>query len=236
MEKRNLINLIMIDSFVVLFDLNGTLVNTEEAFFTSYKEALSKYNISFTIDDFTNNWSTKGKKLKDFLTDINREDLLLVEKDIMKHKDEVFEKIFEEKSSIMPGAKEAVERIKRNGIPLGLDSSNARHNINRLLIKFGLENMFDAITSFDMELDESRFGAKKKKSSRLKALAEMLNSSPNESVVIGDAEKDIKGAKDAGMKTIAVPSIYTKNNDFSIADKVIKSLDEVNLELIVSLF
>ena len=37
------------------------------------------------------------------------------------------------------------------------------------------------------------------------------------------------------MKVIAVPNIYTKDHDFSRADKVVESLSDINLELLESL-
>ncbi|MBI2611778.1 HAD family phosphatase [Candidatus Gottesmanbacteria bacterium] len=223
-------------NFAVLFDLNGTLVDTENAFFHAYKDVLSKYGIPFTLETFTSHWSTKGKKLKDFLIEIKREDLLPKEKELLSQKDEVFQATLEERALLMPGAKETVERLKKENIKLGLDSSSTRENIEKILSIFQMSSIFDAITSGDMELDETKYGEKKRKSSRLKALADMLGISYERCVVIGDAEKDIKGAKDAGMKAIAVPNQYTKVNDFSKADKVVENLDQITSKLLEFLF
>lgn len=86
-----------------------------------------------------------------------------------------------------------------------------------------------------MPLDEEKYGPRKKKSSRMKALADIRGFPYEKIIVIGDAEKDIKGAKEAGMKAIAVPNQYTKDNDFSLADKTLSNLDELNQQLLSTL-
>lgn len=218
------------NDYAVIFDLNGTLVDTEIAFFNAYKDVLARHGISFILEQFTSNWSTKGKKLKDFLIEIKRQDLLQEEREILAEKDKIFQETLKPRVILMPGVKKTIARLKKENIKLGLDSSSSKKNIDEILSIFQLSGVFDAITSGDMELDEPKYGDKKKKSSRLKALADMLGYTYDKCIVIGDAEKDIKGAKDAGMKSVAVPSKYTKENDFSLANMVIKSLIEITPE------
>lgn len=222
-------------SFAVIFDLNGTLVDTEVAYFLAYKDVFSKYNIPFTIEEFTMYWSTQGKKLSDYLKIIKREDLMPKEKEMLKEKDIIFQETLEQRAKLMPGAKDVVDNIKREDIKLGLDSSTTRGNIDKMLLIFKLNSYFDAVASGDMDLDEQKYGEKKKKSSRLKATADLLGFLHSRCVVIGDAQKDIQGAKKAGMTAIAIPNQYTKDNDFSQADKIIKSLNEITPEVLNSL-
>ena len=54
-------------------------------------------------------------------------------------------------------------------------------------------------------------------------------------MVVEDAEKGVVAAKAAGMKCIAVPSHYTANNDFSQADLLVPSLDEITMNVIDAL-
>lgn len=223
------------NKFAVIVDLNGTLVNTEVAFFKAYQDVLVKHDIPFTIEDFTFHWSTQGKKLNDYLQHIKRYDLLPKEKEMLSEKDKIFQETLEKRAMLMPGSKTALERLKNAGIKLGIDSSSTRENIDQMLTIFDLQNIFEAISSGDMQLDEQKYGERKKKSSRMKAVADMLGFPYDKCIVIGDAEKDIKGAKEAGMKAIAIPNQYTKNNDFSKADRIIESFDTVTIQLLISI-
>jgi HAD superfamily hydrolase (TIGR01509 family) len=58
---------------------------------------------------------------------------------------------------------------------------------------------------------------------------------PSECVVIEDAEKGIVAAYRAGMKSIAIPNRHTRSNDFSLATRVLSSLDELTEVLVQSL-
>ncbi len=217
-------------SYAVIFDLNGTLVDSETAYFQAYKEVLNDYDIPFTLELFTDYFSTRGKKLKDYLEDIGREDILEKLEDITRKKEEIFQNTIAERVAMMNGVKDILDRLTIEQIMLGLDSSTSRENIDRMLTHHELRDYFDAIASGDMDLHE-KYGDVKKKSSRLLFLAESLRFDPVRCIVIGDAEKDLKGAKDIGMKAIAVPNVYTKNNDFSLADATFESLEELDKKI-----
>ena len=58
--------------------------------------------------------------------------------------------------------------------------------------------------------------------------AELLKTEGSNCVVLEDAQKGIEAAYAAGMKSIAIPNIYTFDNDFSKADLILNSLKEIN--------
>ena len=218
----------------IIFDLNGTIADTETAYFEAYKKVLREYDIDFTIRQFTENWSTKGKKLKDYLIAIKREDLLPSVNEISSVKDAEFQNTLEERVILMKGAKEVLQRITDAGFRCGLDSSTGQDNIVKILKHLGVMHYFDAITSGDVNLDVQKYGPKEKKSSRLKFLADSLDTEVKKCVMVGDAEKDITGAKEAGMYAVAIPNVYTKDNDFSKADIIVDNLGSITPEMLVS--
>src|SRR5438105_4619108 len=59
------VTIFSVTHFCIIFDLNGTLVDTESAYFLAYKDALEIYDIAFTIEQFTENWPRRGKKLRE---------------------------------------------------------------------------------------------------------------------------------------------------------------------------
>lgn len=222
-------------SIAIIFDLNGTLIDSEVAHSNAYAEALAEHGIKFTIAEFTNYWTRQGKKIHDYLAEIGRHDLLHLGEQILEDKQKIFHNTFVEKSILMPGGGKAIERLKKD-FKLGLETSGSGDNAFKLLKHFNIWDFFDAIVTRDTPFDEAKYGKHKEKNARLKYLTELLSVEAQNCVMIGDAEKDINGAKKVGMKTIAVPNEYTKDNDFSLADKILGSLNELNPELIFGLF
>ena len=221
--------------FAVIFDLNGTLVDTEIAHGKAYREVLKKHGIEFSLPDFSDHWTRQGKKLADYLTKIERHDLLHLEKDLVKEKDQIFDSSFAANSTLMPFARETLSSLKHEGFILGADSSTSRDNLEKLLKHFELFDFFDILTSRDTPFEESEYGDHKSKTARLKFLVDSIKLPAYRVAMVGDAEKDIQGANRAGIKAIAVPNKDTANNNFNLADKVVKDLSEITSELILSL-
>jgi beta-phosphoglucomutase-like phosphatase (HAD superfamily) len=67
------------------------------------------------------------------------------------------------------------------------------------------------------------------------AAASALGLPPGACVVIEDALKGVLAAHRAGCPCIAVPNDYTRDNDFTLATRVVENLDCVTAELIEGL-
>ena len=219
-------------NFAVIFDLNGTLIDTEIAHFQGYKEALEEHDVQLSIEQFTDNWSRQGKKLNDFLENIGRTDLVPMYKEIKRRKDDVFQATLSERIALMPGAVEILQMLQEASVPIGLDTSGSAENMEEMLSMFHMNKYFTHYANGDTKIDEEKYGNKKWKESRLAYLADLFEFPSTSCIMIGDAEKDIKGAKKAGMKAIAVPNQYTRENDFSLADVLYSSLSEVTFSAI----
>lgn len=216
--------------FAAIFDLNGTLVETEYAHARGYQDALKPHGIDLTMDEFIDVWVTRGEKLDDFLKSIERNELLSKSKEIKRAKDDIFQLTLKERVKLMPGAREILEALKEARVSIGLDTSGSEENMELMLDLFDLKKFFDKIANGDTQIDEKKYGNKKWKASRLKFLADAFGILSSRCVMVGDAEKDIAGAKDAGMKVIAVPNEFTKASDFSKADLRVSSLSELTPE------
>ena len=65
--------------------------------------------------------------------------------------------------------------------------------------------------------------------------AERLGLDPASCVCLDDAEKGIRAAHAAGMKSVAVPTPHTADNDFSLATAVVSSLDQITPQFLSDL-
>lgn len=222
-------------SFAVIFDINGTLIDTETAHYFGYRDALKDVGIEITLSQFTDVWSRQGKKLDDFLKLIGRADLLPHAETLKRRKDDIFQTTIAERITLMPGAREVLTLLYSAGIPLGIDTSGSKENMEMMLSLFSLTDFFLHTADGDTVIDEEKYGSRKWKASRLKYLADQFGLPPSSCVMVGDAEKDLKGAKDAGMLCIVVPNVHTKTQDFSGADLIITSLLGLTVETFADL-
>jgi len=214
----------------IIFDLNGTLVDSERAHWMAYHEVLSEYRIDFTFEEFSEDWTCHGRDLEDMLRKHGREDLTAQAAALKLKKDEVFSSSMIQHIRVMPGAAEAVQRLSKEFV-LAVDSTSKKDDVVRILSTFGLEGYFKVIGSCDMPWDSKRYG-KNSKSSRFRSIADTLCSDPSRCLVVGDAEKDVRAAKLNNMSVIIVPTETTRNNDFAKADLVLSSLRDLTTEIV----
>jgi HAD superfamily hydrolase (TIGR01509 family) len=125
----------------------------------------------------------------------------------------------------MEGAIDLLEAM-RGKKTLALASSSYRDAVDAVLQGLNVADCFSAILS---GLDVM---AVKPAPDIFLAAAARAGASPQECLVIEDAEKGIIAAHRAGMRSIAIPNVYTRHHDFSKANLICTSLREITLDLI----
>lgn len=178
-----------------------------------------------TFKEFAEDWIRHGRDLAYTLEKVRRLDLMPSVHDLKKQKDKVFRANMADRVVLMPGATQAIGALSGEFI-LAVDSSSAMEDTKLLLHHFEIDRFFAMIGSADMPWDNERYG-KNNKSSRFRCIADSLCSRPEDCVVVGDAEKDMLAAKDAGIAVIIIPSQTTKYDNFTLADLVLPSLAEL---------
>ncbi|MEU4544632.1 HAD family hydrolase [Nonomuraea dietziae] len=131
---------------------------------------------------------------------------------------------------LLPGAKEAVERLAA-GRPLGLASSSPRALIDVVLEATGLGAFFGATVS----TEEVAYG-KPAPDGYLEA-ASRLGVDPSDCVAVEDSSNGLRSAHAAGMRVVAVPHpLYPPAPDaLALAAGTAKTLDELTPDLVDSL-
>ncbi|MDR3424632.1 MAG: HAD family phosphatase [Alphaproteobacteria bacterium] len=207
---------------VVIFDLNGTLVDSERAHWMAYKDVLAAYGIDFKFEEFSEDWTRHGHSLDFTLQKHGCAHLLNMANQLKEQKDSVFREKLSERIVLMSGAYKAVSSLASKYV-LTVDSTSAKEDVVKILRLFQIEDFFKMIASSDMPWDKEKWG-RSAKSSRFKYIADSFHIQPSHCLIVGDAEKDAKAAKEAGMSVIIVPTETTRHNDFSLADLVLPSL------------
>ena len=136
-------------------------------------------------------------------------------------------KLYREHLPVVPGAREAVDRLAARW-PLGLASSSNRELIDLALELLGVEHLFKATVS-----SEEVAGGKPAPDVYLEA-ARRLGVEPTHAAAIEDSENGIRAAKAAGMRVIAIPNQHFPPAEDALtqADVLLRSLDELTPEVV----
>lgn len=176
----------------VLFDLDGTLINTNELIIASFLHTLDHYFPNeFTrerVIDFI------GPSLHDSFSGLNpdkAEEMTVMYRTFNHQK---HDELVEEYETV----RETVQALHEKGYKLGIVTTK-RSNTARMGLKLtGLDRYFPVLVGID---DVEK--VKPDPEPLMNALAQ-LGSSPDRTVMVGDSQYDILGGKNTGTKTAAV--------------------------------
>jgi HAD superfamily hydrolase (TIGR01509 family) len=137
------------------------------------------------------------------------------------------EAIYRERLPVIPGAREAVERIGARW-PLALASSSNRELIDLALELLGVAGLFRATVS-----SEQVSRGKPAPDVYLEA-ARRLGVEPTRAAAVEDSHNGIRAAKAAGMRVIAIPNAHFPPGPDALADAdvVLDSLHDLTPEAI----
>lgn len=206
----------------VIFDLDGLLADTERLHRQAYQEALACHGALVTDEEYSEHWIRAGKSIADW---IRTHELDLDPDAVRQHKMEIYRALLDSSLAPMEGALPAIERLKSCRI-LGLASSSYARDVLHVLARLDLTDCFRVIAT------GNHVRRTKPSPEIFLYTAGKLGVAPKNCVVIEDAEKGIIAAHHAGMKSIAVPSEFTRNNDFSRATLILASLHELSVDLL----
>lgn len=229
----------MIQLKAILFDLDGTIVDTErDGHRVAFNKAFEKFglDINWDIQQYHDLLKISGgKERMKFYFDGEGKDLLpngtTVEdlvKDLHHLKTELFISLISKgQLPLRPGIKRIIKEANENNILVGICTTSnekaAKSIINSLLrdVKINLILAGDVVTE-----------KKPNPAIYLLALKE-LKLNRNEILVIEDSENGVIASKNAGLRVLVTVNEYTKHEDLSTADAIINSLGDENENTIV---
>ncbi|WP_019239935.1 MULTISPECIES: HAD family hydrolase [Enorma] len=204
----------------VLFDLDGTLVDTETLSAESWRRVADE--MGFTIDDETI-YSFIGltrpviiERYGDKLGGHDRADAAFD-----RHYEIKFE-LAETDLHLMPGAEEALRTLSARGFKLGLATSSMRDVAERELAPFGLMDIFDASTC------GTEAPASKPNPDIYLVTAEKLGVDPACCAVVEDSFNGVRAGHAAGMQVFLVPDLVAPTPEIqALCAEQLESLDEL---------
>lgn len=180
---------------LVLFDLDGTLIQSTEVIMETFKITFDKYFKDVKLDDETLTsflGSTLFKTFELYMDethDIN---------ELVSFYRETSEEMMKSKIKAYPHARESLEAILKSGAQVGIVTSKMREVAREHLALAGLDGLVTHIVGYeDVKLH------KPDKEPLIKAL-EVFGVDVSNAIYIGDHENDILAAVHAGMMSCAV--------------------------------
>jgi HAD superfamily hydrolase (TIGR01509 family) len=209
----------------VIFDLDGLLADTESLHRRAWRETLGADGIAVTEEEYARHWIRNGHGIAEYLEQHG----LALDLDTLRwRKAEIFHHLVDSSVRAMPGAL-ALVRALAGRKRLALATSSYLESATAVLARVDVGRYLEVIATYESA------PRRKPHPDVFLYVAARLGVPPSRCVALDDAEKGIVAAHAAGMKSIAVPTPDTRDNDFTKATLVVPSLDRVTPELIDSL-
>ncbi|ASD66093.1 HAD family hydrolase [Pseudoalteromonas piscicida] len=204
----------------VLFDFDGTLVDSEALHYQSWMKVLAPYQIDYTEHDFCDEFSgvptlEAARILKE------RHQLASSARDLCDEKNVVFVSTAAEVlPRLMYFATQVVELTSKR-CPIALVTGSSRAEALPVLRHYQLLELFSVIVCKD-DVEQPKPHPEPYR----KALA-ALDIAPHEAVAIEDTCTGLTSAKEAGLTAVVVPNMHSNKQDLSLADHSFTDLEAV---------
>lgn len=209
----------------VVFDFDGLVVDSEWVIFETAVAAFAAHGHRLTLDawvtvvgtsgeDGEEEWArlcaaagTVGFALADYTAAYEAQD--------RSNRDAL---------PALPGVVELLEALADERIPVAIASSSSRAWLERHVTRLGLDRHFRSLVGRDVV-----GGVGKPAPDVYQRACADLGVDPRRSVALEDSTHGIAAARAAGLAAVAVPGRVTAALDFSAADLLVGSLEEVTV-------
>ena len=211
----------------VIFDLDGLIFDSETPEVLAWQETYARHGLEFPLDRWLLNVGRIDSPWDAYAT-LRAVDPPLdfaVVREFWRERHDIHAGEYRRP---LPGVVALLAAVRTRRWRTAVASSSRRASIQRALQALNLTDQFETTAGGD---EVKR--AKPAPDVYLLA-AQRLGVAPVECVALEDSQNGVLAAKAAGMACIAVPSALTRSLDFSAADLVVGSLEEVTPETIAA--
>ena len=216
----------MTQKFTILFDLDGTLVDTAPDLMAAHNHVMKKFGHGVKKLSDIKRLAGKGAWImmqRSFKEEINDEK---IKKEMTKEFIDFYSKNINRGSSVIPGVLEFLKWAKSKNISMAVCTNKQERLAVDLLKKLNLFSYFEYIAGSDT------FEFNKPDPRHLTNVIEIIQGDIKKTIMVGDSEVDSMSAKNANIPFVLVADGYTeKSKDQIPHNKLINNF--LNFEKII---
>lgn len=217
----------------VIFDCDGTLVDSEPAHFEAWEFAVRESEGVLARTEYPSfvghPKDTTAVKLAAKIPGASAEVILRDKVAYYKKLTETGLPLIEPTVAFL---KMLIQEKERLGLKIGICSAATREHVNTYINQLGISEHLDLVLSGQRDLGEyyDPEGVNKPKPYIYLHAQKLLGVAPEEMVVIEDSAAGVEAAVRAGCFTIAIPNEFTLFQDLSLANLQLPSLEGIGIE------
>jgi len=211
----------------IIFDLDGTLAETDEIHRSAFNRAFRQIGLEWI-------WAPTGwarlrlepsdeERIKLFARSyaLPEPDARMIQQIILEKTHAYLNLLETGSTSLRPGVARLISEARLRGIKLAICARTTREALEYLVFThFGTDGMdcFDAIVTAD------EFNAQPTAEEAYARILLRLDADPQRSIAIEDSEDGVAAAIASGFSVLATPGLYTSLGDFEQANLVVSDL------------
>jgi HAD superfamily hydrolase (TIGR01509 family) len=217
----------------IIFDMDGTLADTEDIHRIAFNQAFAEFKLSWewSVAEYKELLAISGGKerirnyfqLKETIPEENT-DLWHFAESIHKRKSDIYrDRLIAGHIQLRPGVKRLIDDAIENKIILSIATSSSQKNVETLLKNALGEN---AMSIFSVVVTSDTVEDKKPSPAVYQMVLSELGLSAENCIAIEDTYNGNRAANSANLKTVITTHLYTHDDDFSNASLVVDQLGE----------
>ena len=213
---------------VVIFDMDGVIVDNGEFHFLAWKKFCEKHNISISKNAFKNKFF--GRTNEEVLPELFERDLAKKEiKELGAEKERIYCEIYKPHLKPVNGLVSFLKELKKKNIPVGIATSAPPENVDFVIDGLKIGSYMQTVVN-----DSMVSNGKPAPDIYLEA-ARRLNAKPENCVVFEDSLSGTKAAWDAGAKVVALTTTLPAEKH-QHAHSIVDDFESVSVQVIKNLF
>ena len=223
----------MTQKFTILFDLDGTLIDTAPDLMNAHNHVMKKFGYETRSTDEIRNLVGKGAESmigrsmwNQAKKELKKIDDKEIKSQMVKEFIDYYGKNIANESKLIKGVEEFLVWCKKNNISMAVCTNKTEHLAVDLLKQIKIYDYFEYVAGYNT------FEYCKPDPRHLTSVVEILQGDVKKTIMVGDSEIDAESAKAANMPFILVEGGYTDQNPDEIYHNYLVK-DFINLEKLV---